>query len=253
MVYAFFGEAQSESLDRFARLLGSELERAGFTFGDGDPRDANLVLSLVQPDEAKPFRRGARGHVRARGVRAAGASGADRGVAARGLPDAPARAREPRARLRAGRGRVVHDDGARPLRRLRRLGRGARQARHRAARAARELAPDHRQRVQDRPRARALGGGRGHGVDPRRGRAARRAQPPAEPVPDRGPPHRAGAAPREAALRDRRAVVRQPLGAQGRRPLLDERQRRRQDEARRPRPRHPPRLRTTTPRTAAWC
>ena len=39
MVYAFFGEAQSESLDRFARLLGSELERAGFTFGDGDPRD----------------------------------------------------------------------------------------------------------------------------------------------------------------------------------------------------------------------
>ena len=36
---------------------------------------------------------------------------------------------------------MVHDDGARPLRRLRRLGRGAREARHRAARAARELAP----------------------------------------------------------------------------------------------------------------
>ena len=61
MVYAFFGEAKSESLDRFARLLGGELERAGFTFGDGDPREANLVLSLVEPDEAKPFRRGSRG------------------------------------------------------------------------------------------------------------------------------------------------------------------------------------------------
>ena len=61
MQYAFFGEAKSESLDRFARLLGKELEQAGFTFGDGDPREANLVLSLVEPDEAKPFRRGSRG------------------------------------------------------------------------------------------------------------------------------------------------------------------------------------------------
>jgi Class II Aldolase and Adducin N-terminal domain len=61
MQYAFFGEANSDSLDRFARLLGQELERAGFTFGDGDAREANLVLSLVEPDEAKPFRRGARG------------------------------------------------------------------------------------------------------------------------------------------------------------------------------------------------
>jgi hypothetical protein len=32
MVYAFFGDARSETLDRFARLLGSELERAGFTY-----------------------------------------------------------------------------------------------------------------------------------------------------------------------------------------------------------------------------
>ena len=61
MQYAFFGEAKTESLDRFARLLGKELEQAGFNFGDGDPREANLVLSLVEPDEAKPFRRGARG------------------------------------------------------------------------------------------------------------------------------------------------------------------------------------------------
>ena len=61
MQYAFFGDAKTESLERFARLLGHELERAGFTFGDGDAREANLVLSLVEPDDAKPFRRGARG------------------------------------------------------------------------------------------------------------------------------------------------------------------------------------------------
>ena len=60
MQYAFFGEAKTESLDRFAQLLGKELEQAGFNFGDGDPREANLVLSLVEPDNAKPFRRGAR-------------------------------------------------------------------------------------------------------------------------------------------------------------------------------------------------
>ena len=61
MVYAFFGEAQSESLDRFARCWEASSSARGSRFGDGDPREANLVLSLVQPDEAKPFRRGARG------------------------------------------------------------------------------------------------------------------------------------------------------------------------------------------------
>ena len=61
MQYAFFGSAPNGSLERFARLLGSELDRAGFTHAEGDPREANLVLSLVDPDDAKPFRRGARG------------------------------------------------------------------------------------------------------------------------------------------------------------------------------------------------
>jgi ribulose-5-phosphate 4-epimerase/fuculose-1-phosphate aldolase len=61
MQYAFFGTAPTEPLERFARLLGNELERAGFTLAEGDPREANLVLSLVDPDDAKPFRRGSRG------------------------------------------------------------------------------------------------------------------------------------------------------------------------------------------------
>ena len=206
MQYAFFGEAKSESLDRFAQSARQGARAGGLQFrrrrpAGGEPR--------AQPrgagrGEAVPARRAR--HVRARGLRASRASGADRGVAARRLPDAAARAGEPRPRLRARRGRVVHDHGARPLRRLRGLGGGAREERHRAARAARQLAPDHRQRVQDRPRARALGGRRDHRVDPRRRRPARRAQPPAEPVPHRGSAHRARAATREAALRHRRAV-----------------------------------------------
>ena len=61
MEYAFFGDAPTPALERFAELLGAELERAGFAHADGDARDANLVLSLVDPDNAKPFRRGARG------------------------------------------------------------------------------------------------------------------------------------------------------------------------------------------------
>jgi hypothetical protein len=61
MTYAFFGDAPTPALGRFAALLGAELETAGFTRADGDVREANLVLSLVDPDDAKPFRRGARG------------------------------------------------------------------------------------------------------------------------------------------------------------------------------------------------
>ena len=61
MQYAFFGNATTGSLERFARLLGNELERAGFIHSDGDARDANLVISVCDVDETKPFRRGARG------------------------------------------------------------------------------------------------------------------------------------------------------------------------------------------------
>jgi hypothetical protein len=61
MQYALFGSATTGSLERFARLLGIELERAGFIRSDGDPRRANLVLSLIDPESPKPFRRGSRG------------------------------------------------------------------------------------------------------------------------------------------------------------------------------------------------
>ena len=47
MQYAFFGEAKSESLDRFAQLLGKELEQAGFNFGDGDPRALLLRRGVI--------------------------------------------------------------------------------------------------------------------------------------------------------------------------------------------------------------
>ena len=134
MQYAFFGEAKTESLDRFARLLGKELEQAGFNFGDGDPREANLVLSLVEPDEAKPFRRGSRGtYVLAVFERPEHPEPIEESL--RADYPMPSRAGESRPRLRARRGRVVHDDGARPLGR-RRLRGGAREERHRALGAA---------------------------------------------------------------------------------------------------------------------
>ncbi len=61
MQYAFFGSPTSESLDRFARLVGEALEGVGFTRANGDPREANLVISLLDLDHPKPFRRGAKG------------------------------------------------------------------------------------------------------------------------------------------------------------------------------------------------
>ncbi len=61
MQYALFGSATTGSLGHFARLLGIELERAGFVRSDGDPREANLVVSLVDPEAPRPFRRGSRG------------------------------------------------------------------------------------------------------------------------------------------------------------------------------------------------
>ena len=61
MQYAFSGSATSDSLDRFARLIGTALEGVGFTHANGDPRDANLVISLLDLDEPKPFRRGSKG------------------------------------------------------------------------------------------------------------------------------------------------------------------------------------------------
>jgi len=59
--YAFFGTATTESLDRFAKLVGSALEGVGFTSTNGDAEEANLVLSLMDLDDPKPFRRRGKG------------------------------------------------------------------------------------------------------------------------------------------------------------------------------------------------
>jgi hypothetical protein len=59
--YAIFGSPTSSSLGRFAGLVGAALEESGFRRSNGDPREAQLVVSLLDLDEPKPFRRGARG------------------------------------------------------------------------------------------------------------------------------------------------------------------------------------------------
>jgi len=59
--YAFFGTATSDSLDRFANLIGAALEGVGFTSSNGDAQDANLVISLLDLDAPKPFRRRGKG------------------------------------------------------------------------------------------------------------------------------------------------------------------------------------------------
>ena len=61
MQYAFYGTATSESLDRFAKLIGGALEGVGFTSTNGDAGEANLVISLLDLDDPKPFRRRGKG------------------------------------------------------------------------------------------------------------------------------------------------------------------------------------------------
>jgi hypothetical protein len=61
MEYAIAGTATSDSLARFAGLLGSALEGTGFSRSDDDAREASLVLNLVDLDAPRPFRRGSRG------------------------------------------------------------------------------------------------------------------------------------------------------------------------------------------------
>ena len=61
MKYAFFGTPTSEGLDRFAQLIGTALEGVGFDASNGDEQDANLVISLLDLDDPKPFRRRGKG------------------------------------------------------------------------------------------------------------------------------------------------------------------------------------------------
>ena len=64
------------------------------------------------------------------------------------------------------------------------------------------------------------------------GKRMRRARPPSRALPRARVPRGARPAPRHAPLPGRRPLLRKPLGAQGRDPLLDERERRRQVAAR---------------------
>ena len=173
-------------------------------------------------------------HVRRRALRARRGA---RGRSARVVPDARARARERGALLRPVDRRLLHDDGARPLHASRRTAAARRFAHAVAERllplATSRLVIENEFRTDLEPE---LWDGDELTARDRRGRpAARRARPAAGAVPDRGAALRARAAARLAPLRHRRPLVRQPLGAQGRRPLLDERERRRQVEARRAR------------------
>jgi ribulose-5-phosphate 4-epimerase/fuculose-1-phosphate aldolase len=59
--YALYGTATSESLDRFVKLIGGALEGVGFTSTNGDAGEANLVISVLDLAEPKPFRRRGKG------------------------------------------------------------------------------------------------------------------------------------------------------------------------------------------------
>ncbi len=61
MTYALWGHATSQAFETFAKELGEALEARGFRLQDGDPRDADLVLNLIDPASPKPFRRRSRG------------------------------------------------------------------------------------------------------------------------------------------------------------------------------------------------
>ena len=80
MQYAFFGEAKTESLDRFAQLWARSSSRAGFNFGDGDPAEADLVLSLVEPGRSEAVPARCARHLRGRALRASREAGATRSL-----------------------------------------------------------------------------------------------------------------------------------------------------------------------------
>ena len=112
--FAVVGRAKTEPLDRFVELLRERARPHADLDETDDGNVADLVINVVDEDDAEAVPAPVARHVRRRPLRAR------EPLAARGLPDARARAREHRALLRARRGRLVHDDGARPLRRQRR-------------------------------------------------------------------------------------------------------------------------------------
>ena len=160
--YAIWGTPTSPEHEAWVRSIGRAFETDGFEQVE-DVAEADFVLNMFDAEQPEgvspPVARHLLGLLlRARTRRPTTCSSE--------LPDARPHARERRRAPRAGRRRLVHDDGAGHVPDHRRPG-----GRLRAARAAREVEARDRQRVRPRPRARALGRRRGH----RRHRSRRQA------------------------------------------------------------------------------
>ena len=112
--YVLAGQATSESLQAFAEAMAASLDRRGWERGD-DVADADLVLNLVDPADPKPFRRRSRGTFVAALHELPEPSPTT--CCRRATRCSSARSRTSSSATCRGRGRLVHDDGARPLRR----------------------------------------------------------------------------------------------------------------------------------------
>ena len=158
-----------------------------------------------------------------------------RGRAQGELPDARPDALERRPPPRPGEGRLVHDDGAGHVPRRRTIRRRSTSASSRSRRRGSSST------TSGSPTSSPSSGTatRSPPTSARPGGASTSSTSCPSPFPGRGVPLGARPPSRHAALLGRRALVREPLGAQGRDALLDERERRRQVAARVRRPRHP--------------
>ena len=230
--YAIWGTSTSPSHEAWVRAVGKAFEADGFELVD-DHADADFVLNMFDADDPKAFRRSSRGTYSASFYELDA------------VPDDVLRTSYPNLVRTLANVVVLHvpgqgvwfttmeqgtykisDDPAEVFERLV---------------AAREVEARDRQRVRPGPGAGALGRGRDHGGRQRCREADGRARPPAGAVPGARVPERARPPSRDAPLPGRRPLLRQPVRAQGRHAVLDERVRRRQDGARGAGPRHPAR------------
>ena len=210
MEFAFNGTVPPE-LAEFRVGLEAALLRRGYAML-GTPDDATLVCNFVDATDARPYRRTNKWT----SSRPSGTRGGARRLRAHGLPGAAEGPVEPLGVCRPGCDGAVSDARAGQLRGpRRRRSRHLLRPRRRAPRAARGVEPGDREHLDARPRARAVGRRRDHGLADGGRRAAREAEPAPGAVADRRDPLGARPRAREAAVLDRRPVVRQPLGAQG--------------------------------------
>ncbi len=234
---AWWGPVREPHLDAFRDALRREWEGRGYEFDPSENPDASIVFNFVDTTKPKPFRR------RQRSTYVTIVSSLPeapddvlryeyplmvRGLANLGMLIVPGDACH---FVTPERGYYSVPDTGRP----RDLG-----ERHRRPHdAAGDVAAGDRQPLRARPGARAVGRRRADRRPARRRPPARRTGSAPGPVPARGAGGREGAARDQADLRHRRPVLRQPVGAQGRHPLLDVGVRRRQVQPARGRQGHP--------------